>query len=271
LKAFLERQYQGFLNTPQLFSDFKVLGVETFQTKEKVDISAIENYAEELSKHKFLGKRAELFFLAYLNSSKRYSDVIHSFQINNEEKTVGELDIVCFDQFKQQWIHIELVYKLYIFTGEDRYDDFTQWIGPNLKDRLDYKVEKLKSHQLPLGHHRSIFKKIGASKIESFCCFKAKLFLHHKIKNIETSILNSNCRSGIYLNFEEFKTLKYQKSLFCVPEKVNWICKPEDNTYWYDFKKAEENLKLNLKEKRARLVWEKNENAEILEYFVVWW
>jgi hypothetical protein len=271
LTNILNKQYLGFLNTPQLFNDEKTLGVKPFKTDEKVDISSIEKYAEAISKHKYLGKRAELFFLAYLEASTRYTDIIHSFQINTEEKTIGELDFICFDQLQQKWIHIELVYKLYVFKGENQFDDFSQWIGPNLKDRLDHKVNKLITHQLPLGQHPDIRNKIETNTIESYCCFKARLFLENRKQSVDTLNLNSDCITGNYLNFEEFKSYKHQKSLFCVPEKINWICKADSNRHWYDFKEAENKLKPMLKEKRAQLVWIKTEEGDYLEYFIVWW
>lgn len=271
MKDILVKQYQGFLNTPQLFIDSKVLGVKPFYTKEKVNLSVIEDYTLELSKHKYLGKRAEIFLLAFLNSSNRYSNIIHSFQIHTEQKTIGELDIVCFDTYNDKWIHIELVYKLYVYTGESQFEDFSYWIGPNLKDRLDFKVKKLKSHQLPLGQHTEILNKINSADIESFCCYKAKLFLNAGVGFSNDSKLNPDCINGIYLNFEEFKSLKYQKSVFFVPEKIDWICDAYANKYWYAYKKAEIVLKTAIKEKRSKLVWQKTEDHHYKAYFVVWW
>ncbi len=267
----LKRQYQGFLDTPQLIINKEILGADFFETKEKVEILSIKDSIEALSKNKYLGKRAELFFLAYLRASTRFTDIIHSFQINSEEKTLGEVDFICFDQLKQRWIHIELVYKLYVFTGENQFDDLTFWIGPNLKDRLDYKINKLKSHQIPLGEHPDVLNSIKSDDIKSYCCFKAKLFLKNKVTTLKPTNINANCVSGIYMNFEEFKSFRYKKSIYHVPDKPDWTCKPETNKHWYNFEEAEERLKPKLKDKRARLVWEKTEAGEYFEYFVVWW
>jgi len=271
LTALLKRQYEGFLRTPQIFKNTALPNARIFETNEIIDINLSEKNFAKLEKHKFLGKRAEYFLLDYLESCNRYTNVLHSYQIHSEEKTIGELDFVCFDLLQQKWIHIELVFKLYVFTGDNQYDDFSHWIGPNLKDRLDYKIKKLKSHQIPLGQHKSILSKTKATEIESYICYKAKLFLKNTSVRLKSSKINQDCISGTYINIEEFKLLKHQKSLFYVPKKMDWICAATSNKHWYSFEKAEENLKLGSKEKRAKLVWQKTENGLISEYFVVWW
>jgi hypothetical protein len=265
------KQYAGFLSTPQIFKTTNTLKAKIFQTLEVVDFTEIEGLIHELSRQKYLGKRAELFLLQYLKSSGRYNQITHSLQIRNDSTTLGEVDVICFDNKRQKWIHIELVYKLYVFVGESDYDDFTQWIGPNLKDRLAYKIEKLKSHQLPLGQHPKILEKIGESQLESYCCYKAKLFLKSPNERLKSDLINDDCLCGHYINFEEFKTLKYNKTLFYVPEKGDWLCDASEHSRWYNFEKAEATLKPSIKDKRARLVWQKTFTGEVLEYFVVWW
>jgi hypothetical protein len=264
------KQYEGFLETPQLFKTPNSLEVEFFETNQRVNINSISDRFEELSRQKYLGKRAELFLLQYLISSEQYSNIIHSFQIQDNEKTIGELDIVCFDNSRQKWIHIELVYKLYVFVGERNYDDFTQWIGPNLKDRLDYKMDKLMSHQLPLGQHQQILNKIETENVESYCCFKAKLFLKSN-EQLKSNHLNDECISGYYLNFEDFKLLRHNDFFFYVPEKADWLCDAQKHSKWYGYDKAEALLKQSIKDKRARLAWQKTHSGKIFEYFVVWW
>lgn len=267
----ISKQYHGFLKTPQLFKTEGVLNAKIFQTDELIEFTLIDSIKTELSRQKYLGKRAELFLLQYLKSSKRYHQITHSFQIQDDDKTIGELDVICFDQVKQKWIHIELVFKFYVFVGDTNYDDFTQWIGPNLKDRLDYKIDKLKSHQLPLGQHQSILEKIGSTSVETYSCYKAKLFLRKSSERIISNHLNSNCLFGYYLNFEDFKSLRHSEDVFYVPDKQDWLCEAKQHSSWFTYDKAETLLKSSIKEKRSRLVWQKNKSGEVSEYFVVWW
>lgn len=264
-------QYEGFLKTPQLFITGSCLDAEVFYTDDPVDLRLSDDIIIELQRHKYLGKRAEFFLLQYLKSTERYSKITHSLQIQDDTTTIGEVDVICFDNLSQKWIHIELVYKLYVFFGEEDYDDFSQWIGSNLKDRLDYKIEKLKSHQLPMGQHSDILNKIKSNDIVSYCCFKAKLFLNSKQEQFKSQLFNNECISGHYLNFEEFKFLKHDDSLFYIPEKAEWLCDAIDNKKWYRYEKAEGILKPSIKDKRARLIWRKTSKDEYFEDFVVWW
>lgn len=265
------KQYEGFLKIPQLFSTNESLGVKSFETDEPVESRLNDDIKTELLKQKYLGKRAELYVLQYLKSSHQYSHITHSLQIQNVSTTIGEVDFICFDKVQQKWIHIELVSKLYVFTGEDDYDDLTQWIGPNLKDRLDFKIDKLKSHQLPLGKHQEVFRLIETREIESYCCYKAKLFLGTSEEKFNSEVLNKECIYGSYLNFEDFKNLKYSGGFFYVPDKADWFCDAKQHDTWYSFDKAETVLKPSIKDKRARLVWRKTPSGEFLEHFVVWW
>ena len=144
-------QFQGFLNMPDLFLGTQIFEIPSFETLnlEFLDYSLLD--FNQLEKHKYLGKRAEYFMLAYLNQVNQYQPVYHSLQIQTDKSTtLGELDFLFFDKLNQEWTHLELVCKFYVFTGENETESIEQWIGPNLKDRLDYKIHKLKTHQLQI-------------------------------------------------------------------------------------------------------------------------
>jgi len=100
----------------------------------------------------------------YLEQNKNYHPIYHSLQIQNEKMTLGELDFLFFDYRENKWIHLELICKFYVFTGNDNFNQFEHWVGPNLKDRLDFKVEKLNRHQLQICQRpeaRELFNKLN--------------------------------------------------------------------------------------------------------------
>lgn len=68
--------------------------------------------------------------------------------IREGNRTLGELDLLLRDGAGVH--HLELAMKLYL--GPDARDggDPAEWIGPGGRDRLDLKLERLSSHQLPL-------------------------------------------------------------------------------------------------------------------------
>ena len=261
---------------PNLFLGSQIFDIPSFETPilKPLDYTILD--LRQLEKHKYLGKRAEYFMLAYLSQVNQYKPVFHSLQVHSDKSTLGELDFLFYDNTKKEWIHLELVCKFYVFTGENDTDNLEDWIGPNLKDRLDKKIDKLKTHQLQICQRletQRLLKSLGidASQVKSQICYKAKLFLPENLLNFKPSLVNPNCIKGKYYNFENFKALQYSTDLFYVPEKREWLCLPENNQKWYTFDKAEHILKSSLKDKRSQMLWRKTKDEEFFEEFVTWW
>ncbi len=275
-KKSLYNQFFGFLNMQNLFLNSDVFSSAPFETQDidNIDYDSIDFKAIE--KHKYLGKRAEYFIKAYLDQNKNYSPIYHSLQIQDDKTTLGELDFLFFDNQENKWIHLELICKFYVFIGDEKNTDLEAWIGPNLKDRLDYKVEKLKTHQLQICQRQEaqkLFRKLNIdwTTVETQICYKAKLFLPPDIETFQFNQFNSKCIKGKYYNFEDFKNFKYSDQLYYVPQKHDWICQPKTNAQWYDFEKAQRLLKPKLQDKRAQMVWRKCKSGQYYEDFVVWW
>lgn len=261
---------------PNLFSNSQVFSIPSFETNDFKTIEFDDIDFKALNKHKYLGKRAEYFMKAYLEQNKNYNPIYHSLQIQDDKTTLGELDFLFYDHQENKWIHLELICKFYVFTGKENFNNLDNWIGPNLKDRLDYKIEKLKTHQLQIckkPQTQQLLKKlnIDIASVETKICYKAKLYLPFEFKNFNLNHLNSACVKGKYYNNEVFKKFKFSEMLFYVPQKHEWLCQPETNTQWYDFKKAQNILKPSIKEKRSQMIWRKTKTDEFFEDVVVWW
>lgn len=272
----LSNQFEGFLKMQNLFLNTACFLEESFETNNINNLGLNTNDINALQKQKYLGKRAEYFMKAYLDQNINYEPLYHSLQIQDDSKTIGELDFLFYDKIKNNWCHLELICKFYVFTGNENQNNIDCWIGPNLKDRLDYKIQKLKNHQLKICQKQEaekLFKELDVDqdKIKTKICYKAKLFLPIDFKNFVPNHINSKCIRGQYYNFDVFKNLKFSNELFYIPHKHDWICKPETNTQWYSFEKAEQILKPSIQEKRSKMLWRKTKRDEYFEDFVVWW
>ena len=72
-------------------------------------------------------------------------------QIISNDHTYGELDQLYLNPYNNQWTHKELAVKFYLGLDEaSRVREYTNWVGPNLKDRLDVKLARMTEHQLTL-------------------------------------------------------------------------------------------------------------------------
>lgn len=69
-------------------------------------------------------------------------------QISASGRTLGALDLLHYIPATGTYRHTELAAKLYLCNGSG--SELAHFIGPNAIDRLDIKLDRLTSHQLPL-------------------------------------------------------------------------------------------------------------------------
>jgi uncharacterized protein len=99
-----------------------------------------------------LGLYFESLWRFYLEQHPDWTVLAHNLQVQNleeEGRTLGAFDFLCArgDEF---W-HLELAVKFYLgLPGTGEMSQWNQWLGPNANDRLDIKLGRLTSHQLPL-------------------------------------------------------------------------------------------------------------------------
>lgn len=77
-----------------------------------------------------------------------FSVLGHDIQINDVERTIGQIDFVVQNEESAEILHVETAVKYFIQTGKiGRLD---RWLGTDLSDRFDRKVLHLLHHQLPM-------------------------------------------------------------------------------------------------------------------------
>ena len=96
-------------------------------------------------KDRRLGKYFETLWYFWLSHHQHYDVVENNVQIIIDGETLGEIDFIVFDKTTKKTIHWELAVKFYLGAGNTR--EMCNWYGPNLRDRLDIKVEHLISRQ----------------------------------------------------------------------------------------------------------------------------
>lgn len=94
-----------------------------------------------------LGYYYEDLFNSVLTSTPYISDIKRNIQIKEANRTVGEFDFIVQTQ-QGITIHIECAVKFYLCTGDG--SELSHFEGPNRKDRLDLKWDKLLHKQIRL-------------------------------------------------------------------------------------------------------------------------
>ena len=264
----IQLQYEGFLNTRQLWENNEVFGLQQFE------LSNIKSTPFEgvLQKNQRLGKRVESFLSHHLKQDATIKILVENSQIQNKKITVGELDFLI--EHTKRPIHLEVIYKFYLYDASVGETELEHWIGPNRRDSLVSKLTKLKDKQLPLLYNlftKPLLTKLNlqAATIQQKVLFNAQLFIPYQAKNIEVKPLNYECINGFYIHFNELQ--QFNNCKFYIPSKINWLQEIQIQTKWQSFEQFLQTIELFLNQKSAPLCWIKHPNGETEKFFVVWW
>lgn len=221
-----------------------------------------------------LGHFAEKIFVALLKKKFPGSTVMTNIQIIDNSRTLGELDVLLIQ--KERIEHIEFCYKIYLFDPHLSDKEFGCWIGPNRRDSLKHKVDKLLSKQLPL-----------------FWQSETKELLREEIKNFEIlEKQQSVCFAGqLYVPLERFQ--KQEKFLYGIPDgfyirkkeldqleamqwhipssKTDWLNSPTLSVEWLKTRAFVSNLKAYHEKDSNPLCWLKTPEDKLYKCFVVNW
>lgn len=263
----LQKRYHGFLQTPNLWKENSVYNLNQLELDSNIDSISIV-----IDEKQRLGKYVEQLVLFNLKQQKNVDLLAENIQIQQEKRTIGELD--CIFKKDNTTIHLEIVYKFYLYIPDESNEEIHCFIGPNKKDSLFEKLEKLKNKQLPL-----LYNTLTKSYLESFgikfnsvkqkVCFKAQLFVPYKEKDIQFKKVNNDCITGFYINKKELEDFKNCK--FYIPTKKDWLIDPYSNVVWLNFEKFKIENQLFIDRKFSPLFWVKHKNGEIEKAFLVWW
>jgi len=266
--AHIQSQYLGYLNTPLLWKENAVLDLQQLQLPEhKTSV-----FNSVIIKNLRLGKRVERFVTHQLQQYDAISVLAENIQIQKDKLTLGELD--CLLMYKHSPIHLEVVYKFYLYDASNGASEIEHWIGPNRNDSLIQKLTKLKEKQLPLLYRpetKPVLDKlnISASQIQQYVLFKAQLFVPLIMDNIIFEQLNSDCVIGFYVSANDLE--QFSNCKFYMPPKIDWLIEIKTQTDWLGYHAFLTQLKPLIDHKTSPLCWIKRPNGELQKCFVVWW
>ena len=263
----LQKRYEGFLKTPYLWTNKTVFNLQQFEIhSETVNINI------DLDEKLRLGKYVERLVSFELEQQKNTSILAENIQIQDNKITLGELDFLL--KKEDNPIHLEVIYKFYLYDDTVGNTEIEHFIGPNRKDALIEKLKKLKDKQLPLLYSDACQPyldtyNLKAKNMSQQVYFKAQLFIPFSNQDIKLKTLNTNCITGFYVNQNELHHFKDCK--FYIPNKKNWLILPHTHVSWLSFDAFIANTKDYFEQKFSALCWVKLKNGELKKLFLVWW
>jgi len=216
--------------------------------------------------------QAETCFEAYLKQSLNFELLAANLQIQGAKETLGELDYIVRNLQAEKVLHIELACKFYLFDENAGEVAEQKWIGPNRKDSLYEKLEKLKHKQFPLlqtSETSKVLASLGIPKPTSQeLCLKAFLFLPKKLGAEAFPKHIKDCIVGHYLKLEEL--VEDVAAHYAIPSKKEWLLPIDSITNWYHFSEIKALVDEQLKVNKSPLVYKKTPHS-LERFFVVWW
>lgn len=237
-----------------------------------------------------LGKRAEYFFKFCIEQSTNYDLLVHNLQIFKGNTTLGELDYIIQERKTGKLLHIELVYKFYLYDPDHQeknsvipepfQTELCKYVGPNRRDNFLYKLNRLKTHQLPLlytSQAKDTLSLLGINvyKLQQQVCFLAHIFIPRALWRHDYKYINKKCIAGYYLGYSAFAKPACRMgranstNTYFLPEKFAWKMKPYDTKLPLRFEEVCEKCALSLARGYAPLVWKQLENGQFERFFVI--
>jgi len=251
-------QYLGFLNSLNLFRQ-NVIDIDYFEFQ-KQDISYEEFQSFSLNIKLPLGKRVEHFFEFYIDQHPNYKILKKNIQINHNKTTISEFDFFLEKIKTKKIIHVELVYKFYIYLEAE--NEIKRYHGPNQHDNLEDKLTKLKNKQFPLLHNphaKEILKDLEISTITQQLCFLGNTFFDTHTQP-KFDLINPKTVAGTYRSFESFKTEhQNEHQQYFIPQKEDWLIAPKYGEVWYEYEAVINQMHKHFEHNNSLLLWIKTE------------
>lgn len=260
-----QQRFYGFLKTPFLW-DNQLLGLQQFQSGKK-DITIDEKVPDTIR----LGNYVERLVSYELQQDSSIEVLKENAQIISNKVTLGEIDCLLLQD--QQPIHLEIAYKFYLYDSSVGASFLEHWIGPNRRDSLLLKLNKVKEKQFPLLYSIECEPlldelNLNSKDLQQQTFFKAQLFVPYS-QEIEFPELSRKCIYGVYINTKELSNFEACK--FYIPKKLDWIIEPHVHVDWMNFTDTTQRIQEFHQKQSAPLCWMKLPNGEIAKIFVVWW
>lgn len=263
----IQKRYEGFLNTYLLWKNIYVFGLTQFEIES--NSTRIKNNIDDKLR---LGKYIERFVSVELNQQDDISVLTENVQIQDGKRTLGELDCLLLKNNKP--IHLEIIYKFYLYDESVGDNEIAHFIGPNRKDSLIEKLTKLKEKQLPLLYSDACKPYLDALHLKSEAIlqqvyFKAQLFVPYSNQDIVLHDLNNDCIVGYYIDRDELEELETCK--FYVPTKKDWLIAPHPDVNLLNYIDFNITVEDYFQREFSPMCWIKSNNGEIKKVFLVWW
>ena len=190
-------------------------------------------------KDRRLGKYFETLWYFWLSHHPRYQIIENNLQVIIDGETLGEIDFIVLDKKTKQVLHWEVAIKFYLGVGDTA--EMSNWHGPNLRDRLDIKVDHLLHRQSTITNNPRVAEWLAQRGIRIDGCaviLKGRLYYpwHSDVSWSDSSgrtspaLCSADHLRGWWLNTEQFEQRFDNKQRFMPLINSGWLEKIPTNS-----------------------------------------
>lgn len=109
-----------------------------------------------------LGLYFESLWQFFLRSDPQVDLLASNLPVRDGGRTLGEFDLLYFCRQRQRPVHLELALKFYLCAPGADGSEWHHWLGPNSRDRLDLKLQRMLDHQIRLSEQAAAREPLAA-------------------------------------------------------------------------------------------------------------
>jgi hypothetical protein len=190
--------------------------------------SHLLEYIQE-NNHKLLGSYFECLWQYYFLYGPGVSLYADHVQINDQKQTLGELDLLT--QINGHPYHVELAVKFYLQKPNTTGSEQSDWVGPQSRDRLDIKIDKLIHKQFPFLSHPATTNRLKDLNLpntyQQTLALKGYLFNQLKMHYTLPDICETGLCMGNWLHASKIQSLiqspQGTNRQWCLLPKHEWL------------------------------------------------
>ena len=179
-----------------------------------------------------LGVYFEQLWHFFLQQDPETELIAHNIAVHEAGKTLGEFDAIYYDRQLGCHVHLELAVKYFLGLPRNRGGGYStnrrEWLGPDRRDSLAAKLDRLLQHQSRLGDTAAGRRKLAALNIHTFrreIALKGSLFRPLSAPPPPPPGYNPACEMNLWLTCEQLDghcTL-LDTSTFLILPKMAWL------------------------------------------------
>jgi hypothetical protein len=214
------RDLRWAISSPVLCGTLPPLFADWAQAREAIEVG--EETASR--RHSPIGRYFEALIVGWLAAQEGVSKLEANLPVRRGSSTLGEVDLLF--EVDGKAYHWELALKFYLGTGDRR--QACQWFGPLARDRLDRKLDKLKSQLqlLDTPEGKALLQEREIASVESHALIKGYLFHPYehwqRQRTVPPEVSKAHAH-GWWIHASDFEQICDRSQHWIVLSKPDWL------------------------------------------------